>query len=59
MKAKNFMNEEYKANKSTSVDNLNIKKEVEKSLKILGLKTDSKSYYHLKNAIVNELKNSI
>ncbi|MBQ8825414.1 MAG: hypothetical protein IJZ64_09385 [Ruminococcus sp.] len=59
MKANNFMNEEYKANETSSTNILNIKKEVEKSLKNLEFKINSKGSDYLKNAVINELKNSI
>ena len=59
MKANNFMNEEYKEIKTSSTNILNRKKETEKSLRNLGFKMNSKGSFYLKNAIVNELKNSI
>lgn len=59
MKANNFMNKEYKANTTSSTNILNRKKETEKSLRNLGFKMDSKGSDYLKNAVVNELKNSI
>lgn len=57
MKSNNFMNEEYKESKTLSTNILSSK--VEKSLKNLGFKMDSKGSDYLKNAVVNELKNSI